>query len=312
MRSIVFICFLILTTVIIGDAQNARKVLFIGCDGVRGDVLREIPTPNIDLLTEKAVYSYDAINNGITISGPGWSNLFTGVLHDKHNVTGNSFEAHQLEAHPDFLQVIKKHLPHYETAAFYTWLPIGIILNEVDIRVARKYALGGDAYIHRLAQDYLKNESADATVVYYADADVAGHNYGFDIEVAPYYREIVRFDRYVGDLIEAIHARPFREEEDWLVVISTDHGGYKTGHGGETMGERNIFLIAAGDEVKPRQISRRKGPKPKSSDPLSLEHLKKHGYDQVPTQLDAMPTILDFLDIPMKTYELEGRSLLNR
>ncbi len=103
-----------------------------------------------------------------------------------------------LHESPDFLSIIKENLPDYQTAGFYTWLPIGGILDNLDVRVAREYALGGDAYIHRMAIDYLANDDADATVVYYADADIAGHNYGFYEDVPQYYREIVQFDRYGG------------------------------------------------------------------------------------------------------------------
>ena len=294
------------------SAQNARKVLFIGSDGTTGSELRDIPTPNIDLLTRQAVYSYDAINNGITISGPGWSNLFTGVLEDKHKVVGNSFEKHNLDSHPDVLQIIKKNLPQYQTAAFYTWLPIGIILDEADTRVARKYAHNGDAYIHRMAEDYLRNESADATVVYYGDVDIAGHNHGFYKDVPQYYNEVVQFDRYVGDLIDAINSRPNRDKEDWLIVMSTDHGGYKTGHGGETLGERNIFMIVAGDTVSPRELRRTNSRNIKMDDKLPLKRLKRYGYETMPTQVDAVPTILDFLGISSGEYKLDGKSLLDK
>ncbi len=293
-------------------AQNAKKVLFIGSDGTTGSELRDIPTPNIDLLTEDAIYSYDAINNGITISGPGWSNLFTGVLDKKHKVVGNSFEKNNLANHPDFLQIIKKHIPHYETAAFYTWLPIGIILNETDTRVARRYAHGGDAFVHQIAQDYLRNEPADATVVYYGDVDIAGHNFGFYKEVPEYYREVVQFDRYVGDLVDAINDRPTRSKEDWLIVLSTDHGGHKTGHGGETLGERNIFLIVAGDPVRHSELRRTNHRKLKMDDQLPLKRLKRYGFDTMPTQVDVVPTILDFLEIPADSYDLDGASLLGR
>jgi|GEM_PF-2843176 len=31
-------------------------------------------------------------------------------------------------------------------------------------------------------------------------------------------------------------------EEDWLIIISTDHGGTETGHGGQTAFERMTWL----------------------------------------------------------------------
>ncbi|GAB3654209.1 hypothetical protein GCM10028791_24750 [Echinicola sediminis] len=264
----------------------------------------------MDLLSQKAIYSYDAINNGITISGPGWSNLFTGVGEGKHKVIDNSFKDHNLGSHPDFLTVIKENLPEYHTAAFYTWLPVGLILDKTDLNVSRKYAHNGDAYVHKAAIDYLSHEKADATVVYYGDVDIAGHTYGFYEEVPQYYEEIVQFDRYVGDLLDAINSRKSREEEEWLIVLSTDHGGYKTGHGGTTLQERNIFVMAAGDNIFSKEIKPTKPAVLKQEDQLPLSDLEKYGYDKVPTQLDVAATILDFLEINTDKYQLDGSSLL--
>ena len=312
MKSISICLGLLLTfiTSISLQAQKTKKILFIGSDGTRGDVLKEIPTPNIDLLTEHAVYSYDAINNGITISGPGWSTLFTGVREAQHKVVDNSFKNNDLNKHPDFLTIIKEHLPAYQTAAFYTWLPIGLILNNLDTRVAREYAHHGDEYIHRLATDYLRNDQADATVVYYGDVDIAGHDYGFYKDVPQYYREIVQFDRYVGDLMDAINSRPTREQEEWLIALSTDHGGYKTGHGGTTLQERNIFVIVAGDAIRPKEIKRESLKALAPEDTLLVKDLGKFGYAHVPTQIDVATSFLDFLGIPVNEYQLEGKSLL--
>ncbi|WP_186755222.1 alkaline phosphatase family protein [Echinicola salinicaeni] len=306
-----FIAFLVLL-LINGWAfgQKEKKVLFIGTDGTRGEVLRSIPTPNIDLLTQKAIYSYDAINNGITISGPGWSNLLTGVGETKHKVVDNSFKNNDLANHPDFLTVIKNQYPEYHTAAFYTWLPVGLILDQVDLRVAKKYAHDGDAYIHQAAVEYLSNEKADATAVYYGDVDIAGHNHGFYESVPEYYREIIQFDRYVGDLMDAINSRPNRENEEWLILMSTDHGGYKTGHGGATLQERNIFVIVAGDNMVGQEIVPGNGPALEQDDQLKLVDLEKYGYDQVPTQLDIVASIYDYLDIDPAPYGLDGKSLL--
>lgn len=284
--------------------------MLIGVDGVRGDDLKEAPTPNIDLLNEGAIYSFDALNTGITVSGPGWSNILTGVSDNKHKVVHNGFKNTDLDKHPDFLSIIKDHKPQFQTAAFYTWLPIGIILNRADMRVEREYSMGGDAYVHRLAQDYLKNENADATFVYYADPDIAGHNQGFTIKESEYYREIIQFDRYVGDLIDAINDRPNRANEEWLIVSTSDHGGFKTWHGGEHLSERNVFVIVAQDGMDPLELERDKATSILPEDVLLVAELKKYGFENVPTTFDIAPTILEFLDIELEKYNFDGQSLI--
>ena len=48
-------------------------------------------------------------------------------------------------------------------------------------------------------------------------------------------------------LIDAVRARPGYENEDWLVLISTDHGrSADGGHGGDSPEEMTIFILASG------------------------------------------------------------------
>jgi arylsulfatase A-like enzyme len=63
---------------------------------------------------------------------------------------------------------------------------------------------------------------------------------------------ISHVDSHVGELVRAMRARPNFAEEDWLVLITTDHGGRGNGHGGDSEAERNIWLIAHGKAL-PRE-----------------------------------------------------------
>ena len=54
----------------------------------------------------------------------------------------------------------------------------------------------------------------------------------------------------VGRLVAAIQARPTYADEDWLILISTDHGRTdEGGHGGDSDEERIIFFLAHGRSV---------------------------------------------------------------
>ena len=58
-----------------------------------------------------------------------------------------------------------------------------------------------------------------------SQVDKAGHAYGFTAETPEYLAEIEEKDGQVKLLLEAIERRPTRSEEEWLVVVTTDHGG---------------------------------------------------------------------------------------
>jgi len=51
----------------------------------------------------------------------------------------------------------------------------------------------------------------------------------------------------VGRLVAAVQARATYAREDWLILVSTDHGRTADGdHGGDTPEELAIFFLASG------------------------------------------------------------------
>ena len=69
--------------------------------------------------------------------------------------------------------------------------------------------------------------------------DYAGHAAASPF-VFPYLDAIEAMDVLIGQMIAAMEARPNYAEEDWLVPVTTDHGGIGTTHGGNSMEERRV------------------------------------------------------------------------
>ena len=51
-------------------------------------------------------------------------------------------------------------------------------------------------------------------------------------------------DYYGYDTIKAIEGRDTYETEDWLIIITSDHGGIGTDHGGNSIQERMTFIVS--------------------------------------------------------------------
>ena len=79
---------------------QTKKVLIIGIDGTRPDAIQAATTPGLDDLIANGIYSPDALNDDITISGPGWSAILCGVWSNKHLVTGNNFTPNNYATYP--------------------------------------------------------------------------------------------------------------------------------------------------------------------------------------------------------------------
>ncbi|KUN33463.1 hypothetical protein AQJ30_33850 [Streptomyces longwoodensis] len=83
--------------------------------------------------------------------------------------------------------------------------------------------------------------------------DHAGHTYG--AASTQYTDAIHTADAQVGRMVAAVQARPTYAAEDWLIMVTADHGHTDAGgHGGSTLAERSTFLIATGPTLTPGSV----------------------------------------------------------
>jgi predicted AlkP superfamily pyrophosphatase or phosphodiesterase len=250
------------------DAPRAKKLLVIGIDGCRFDAVRAAEAPNLDALVENGALAQPIrifparYREADTISGPGWSNVLCGVWADKHRVMDNEFKSPNYGEFPHFFARLKEARPEAQTASYSDWAPIAqIILTAAD--VAEDYSsenndyLTGDRQCADAASQLLRTGDPTAVVVYLGQVDEAGHAHGFHPSAPSYVEAIERVDAHIGQLLGAIEARKTRDQEDWLVLATTDHGGSGTGHGG---GHDNpevacSWLIVSGDGAQRGPIS---------------------------------------------------------
>jgi len=242
------------------DTAKVRKVLVIGIDGIRPDVLASVETPDLDRLAAEGTFSDRAQTGRPTVSGPGWSSLLTGVWPAKHGVTDNEFGGKRYDRYPDFLTRIEQVKPELNTFAAVDWLPLGaredggpVISDAIDQKhVLNGYDLtwpGGDSSVVDISVNHLRDEDPDAAFVYLGNPDEVSHQTG---SIGQPYREAIALaDRHVGKLLDAVRARPTYDAEDWLVLVSTDHGRRANGdHGGDSPEETTIFYIASGPSAR--------------------------------------------------------------
>ena len=263
-------------------AAKPLKVLVLGVDGVRADAVQAASTPQLDALLPQAAYSFDARTHmgAVTSSGPGWSSFFTGVNADKHNVWSNGEYADKSDDYPSYLLRAKDELGS-GTALAYQWLDIGAGIVETEAVDSAWWS--GDADITSWTVDALDEGEHDIYTVVLDDVDHAGHDYGFSADSPEYLAAIEVADDQLGQLLAIIEPR--RETEDWLVVVSTDHGGDgAAGHGAQTDACQTIFLVVAGESIEPGELP-----------PVETSHLDIH------------PTVLAFMGLPIDPdWDLDG------
>jgi hypothetical protein len=245
---------------------RARKLLVVGVDGVRHDILAQLSIPALRALAARGVMSRTfifAAPMAPTVSGPSWSSIATGVWPDKHRVLDNDFRNHDLGPYPDFLTRLEQARPALRTYAISDWRPLTetpgpVFTSAIDLRITHdgdredSWAIADDK-VTADAIEQLQHQHPDAAFVYLGNVDMVAHGGDTDLR---YRAAIEKVDQQIGAMVAAIEARPTYGDEDWLILVTTDHGHVdRGGHGGPSWQERQSFIIAAGGDIAPGALA---------------------------------------------------------
>ncbi|MDR1805984.1 MAG: alkaline phosphatase family protein [Clostridium sp.] len=243
------------------EGKNVKKALIIGLDGTRADAIvnaKEGISGILELKAQGGLYPvYCGGDEGAlqdTSTAPGWATLLTGswALEDGgHGVTGNSkpkgvepktiltslAEDNKISS-ADFIVSWNGHLVNrratYAQEAAYT--------KEQSLPINWQTTAGDDETFSAAKE---KLEAGDDLVfLIFEYCDHTGHTSSFGND-NPLYREaFLTADKQAKRLIDAVKARPSYESEDWLIIMTTDHGGTGLSHGGQTDTQRLIWVAS--------------------------------------------------------------------
>jgi hypothetical protein len=252
---------------------KTKKTLFVIVDGISSDSKEKIPTPNLDAIAKVGGYTRAHVggekgtySETPTISAVGYNSLLTGTWVNKHNVPDNDIKAPNYHYWTLF-RFLESQYPQKKTAVFSTWLDNRTKLVGEGLEQTNKLQLDysfdgfeldtihfphdkGAQYIHQIdekvvdeAARYIHDNGPDMSWVYLEFTDDMGHRFG---DSEQFHKAIQLMDDQMGRLWKSILYREKTFNEDWLVVVTTDHGrDAKTGkgHGGQSDRERGTWIV---------------------------------------------------------------------
>lgn len=244
--------------------KTVKKALVIGYDGCRADILAEIQDgeSGIKALTDNGAalnlaycggVNYPEKNTQDTSTAPGWCSILTGTWADVHGITGNDitktmdtktlFTSLTEEKIIGSASFITKWAGHFSRKNA-TYLDEKAYCEENSLPVSFVKCSDDEASFSYTMEELAKDDCSDFIFSILEPTDSAGHGKGFSFNNPVYKEAFKREDLYAKQLIDAMKSRSTFAQEEWLVIITSDHGGIRTNHGKESIQERMTFLVA--------------------------------------------------------------------
>jgi len=236
------------------STPHAKHVIVIGVDGLSPNGILNAHAPIMDSMTENGSWAYHTRAVMPSSSGANWGSMLMGAGPEQHGIISNDWRTDNLvlppivvrddNKFPTIFAVVRDANPEAELGAILHWNPIS---NFIEEGVTSYMALPkSERETTDLAVEYITSKKPMFTFIHLDHVDGAGHGAGHGSP--EYYLAVSRADSLIGEIVEATKVAGIYEET--VFIISSDHGGLGTGHGGNTLAEMEIPFIVFGKNVK--------------------------------------------------------------
>lgn len=332
----------LLLTLTHAQASSQRRVLVVGWDGARGDVVHHVvwntnTAPHLKKLMQDGAYAPCTDVNDTQcarahsgkhhdeekqsqqgfewMTAPGWASVVTGADSFQHGVANNSrgslkVFANSTADYPTFFMQAKKlglKTAGAGVAAFLTShsqansnsVKYGVLDYECGVDAANNPKVKAkdisscnlDSRLALYSSDELRDQKLtqwllqkidqpehDVIMGVYDQIDGTGHASGFS-KNEKYMKAISIADGQLGLLLNRLQARLATTQEEWLILLTSDHGGHVTFYGG------NHSDTNKEDEIVPFVLTT-----------YGSKSLSIAGLRQPVRQMDAYNAVMSWID----------------
>lgn len=231
------------------EGETPRKLLFIVYDGAlataAGLWTEKNPGNPIGSLAARGgawlgFAGGAAPGDQSTSTSAGFASMFTGVWAQQNGIAENGDTLS-----PETRTIMYRlHMRNKRARFFFSWEPhqtVNYKLEAEEFPELYEYC-GNDAGTFTSMLKGIE-DGLDAVIGSLEYTDSAGHTTGYNLR-SRYMKSLAKAEYDAKTLIAAAQERAEKHNEDWLIIIGSDHGGIGYGHGGTSMMESTTWFVA--------------------------------------------------------------------
>ena len=254
----------------------SRHVLWVDIDGASGSMVKQMidgdELPHMKAMLEHSKYTFKGISDGgfgLTAtcqSSTGedpltWATMLTGVGSYLHFVHDGSYMSDyplndntlgQTVSHfPTVIQYMTSNDANLTSSVVTPWGNLNKYLSNAQSVVTTH----SDDETKATVLEQLSKDDYNLTIVSLKDAWTAGKQGGFSLDNNDYKSALKKADDDLGAMLEQLKQRKNAQNEDWLVVVTSNRSGQKNGSTeGYDEADRDIFGIFYYNHYTPHEM----------------------------------------------------------
>lgn len=231
-----------------------EHVILIGLDGMSGCYFDKSEMPTVGSLMDEGCWTMQKRSVFKTSSAINWASMFMGAGTELTGYTTWGSKTPELPSRvvnehnifPTINSELKAQRPESVIGAVYEWDTIHYLIDSLAVDYFEQADESVPTDITDKAIKFIKEKKPTLFTIVYDHPDHEGHGIGWDTEA---YHENLRFlDGEIARILQAVKDAGIWDNT--TIIVTSDHGGIGTGHGGINPEEYETPFVIAGKGIR--------------------------------------------------------------
>ena len=239
-------------TLLFAQPKNIKHVIVVGIDGLGANYMFKGSMPYAEQLMKAGSYSLHARCIRPSSSASNWASMMMGAGpelagYTKWNSTTPEIPPRVLDRYgmfPSIYSLLRDQRPQSTIGVVYSWEGIGYLFPKQA--VDKDENPPSDSLTEISACQYIKASKPTFLLIHFDGVDHAGHTVGWGTDA--YNIQMKQVDTRIKNIVDAVRQAGLMGST--VILVTADHGGIGTGHGGDSLKELEIPWIMYGAGVR--------------------------------------------------------------